>query len=366
VNAKPDIGVNDFEREPQGNGAGNDSALRLQTLSEFVTRPVVSNQIRGIDPGQAIVVLFGPPKEGKTFSVADLTMHAAHGLDWHGFRIRKALKVAYLVGEGINGFRVRLKAWLEQHDTLDAPPLFRVFPAPLPLPVTVEAVIEMLREFAPDVVVTDTLNAYFGAGDESKTQDMTVFCNAVRSLRDRLHCSVYVIHHTGQGEQGRERGSIVLRATADVLVQIAKDLGGSGLVGFQVISARDIEVMQEPLSLRLSMVQTEWLDDDGLPMSTCLVSRADEPVTLTGRGPRPSGEAKKKKAGDNQIKATIALKEWARANPDDNLITSIDIRALLKAQKLDERRRPEVLKYFVDIHVLTASVGGYTIDRQML
>jgi hypothetical protein len=152
-------------------------------------------------------------------------------------------------------------------------------------------------------------------------------------------------------------------------VQICSELGITDwprLVGFQVISARDIEVMQEPLSLRLSMVQTEWLDDDGLPMSTCLVSRADEPVTLTGRGPRPSGEAKKKKAGDNQIKATIALKEWARANPDDNLITSIDIRALLKAQKLDERRRPEVLKYFVDIHVLTASVGGYTIDRQML
>jgi hypothetical protein len=285
LNAQP---ANGHDREPPSSKA---EPLRLQTLSEFVTRPVVSNQIRGIDPGQAIIVFFGPPKEGKTFSVCDLGMHAAHGLDWHGCRIGRALRVAYLIGEGINGFRLPLKAWLEQHDALEQAGDFRIFPAPLSLPDCIDSVIEMLASFKPDIIVTDTLNAFFGAGDESKTQDMTVFCTAVRRLRDTLKSSVYVIHHTGQGEQGRERGSIVLRATADVLVQIAKDSGGSGLVGFQVIAGRDIEAMPNPISLRLNRYETEWSDDDGQPMATCIVTAADQHVTLPGRGARPLGTA---------------------------------------------------------------------------
>jgi hypothetical protein len=284
-----------------------ESAARLLTIDEFVRPPRVSRQIRGIDPGQAIVVFFGPPKEGKTFSVADLTLHAAHGLDWHGCKVRKPLRVAYLVGEGINGFKVRLRAWFEHHDSVAQAGAFRIFPAPLSLPDHIDRVIELLRPFKPDIAVTDTLNAFFGAGDESKTQDMTTFCSAVRAVRDRLGCSVYVIHHTGHGDQGRERGSIVLRATADVLVQIAKDDGGSGLIGFQVIAGRDIETMQNPISLRLNRVETQWQDEDGEPLATCVVSAADQPVTLPGRGVRALGVA--------QAKVLGAVKALARNIP---------------------------------------------------
>jgi len=78
--------------------------LKLYTLDEFVQRPTVSNLVRGVIPAQAIVVVFGPPKGGKTFSVCDLTMHAAHGLDWHGCTNPRRLRVVYLCGEGINGF----------------------------------------------------------------------------------------------------------------------------------------------------------------------------------------------------------------------------------------------------------------------
>lgn len=284
-----------------------DDAPRLLTLQQFLVQPRVSHQVRGIDPGQAIVVFFGPPKGGKTFSVCDLTMHAAHGLDWYGCKVRKALRVAYLVGEGINGFRVRLKAWLEHHDSIAQGGEFRIFPAPLSLPDQIDRVIELLRAFAPDIVVTDTLNAFFGPGDESKTQDMTTFCTAVRRLRDALSCSVYVIHHTGHGDQGRERGSIVLRATADVLVQIAKDDGGSGLVGFQVIAGRDIETMTSPISLRLNRYETGWVDEDGEPLVTCIVSAADQPVTLPGRGERP--------LGPGQAKVLAVTRELARQLP---------------------------------------------------
>jgi hypothetical protein len=270
--------------------AGPTRSLKLLSLDEFVQRPNVSFYVRDILPCKSIAVVFGPPKGGKSFSIADLTMHVAHGHDWRGFAVPKAVRVAYLVGEGATGFRVRLRAWLEQHDNIDVPGQFRILPEALSLPDNASEIVGLLKEFKPEIVVVDTLNTYFGAGDENSTPDMTRFCDAVRIIRDQIECSVVVIHHTGHGDQTRERGSIVLRASADVLIQVAKDEGGSGNVGFQVIAARDMEPMTEPVGLRLRAVETSWLDDDGKPLVSCVVESADSPVSLAGRS-KPLGSA---------------------------------------------------------------------------
>jgi hypothetical protein len=283
--------------------------LKPKTLAEFVQRPSLSSQVRGVIPTKSIVVVFGPPKGGKTFSVCDLTMHAAHGLDWHGCAIPRPMKVVYLAGEGVNGLRVRLKAWIEHHDSIEAPGKFYVLPIALSLPDRVSTLAESLAALKPDIVVTDTLNAYFGGGDENSTKDMTAFCTSVRYLRDTLECSVVVIHHTGHGDSGRERGSIVLRASADVLIQVAKDEGAGELVGFQVIAARDLEPMEAPIALRLVHHETEWLDEDGEPLASCVVHGAHEPVTLPGRGGKPLGTA--------QAKLLQTIKELAKACTPD-------------------------------------------------
>jgi AAA domain len=285
--------------------------LKVFGLDEFVQRPTVSSLIRGVVPAKAIVVVFGPPKGGKTFSVCDLTMHAAHGLDWHGCAIPRRLRVLYLCGEGVSGMRVRLKAWLEHHDNIGEPGAFKVLPQALSLPNRVATLVESIRAFKPDIVVTDTLNTYFGGGDENSTSDMTAFCDALRYIRDQLGCAVVVIHHTGHGDSGRERGSIVLRASADVIVQVAKDEGTKKLVGFQVIAARDIETMEAPIALKLTRHDTEWLDEDGEPLVTCVVAAADQPVTLPGRGGHPLGAA--------QAVVLQAAQELARAGrPEAN------------------------------------------------
>ena len=281
---------------------------RLLTLAEFVQRPSFSSHVRGVIPAQAFVVVFGPPKGGKTFSVCDLTMHAAHGLDWHGCAIPRRLKVAYLIGEGQRMFKTRLKAWLEDHDSIEEIGEFRVFPSVVSLPDAAASLVEThLRAFAPDIVVADTLNAYFGSGDENNTPDMSAFCRAVRYIRDELACSVIIIHHTGHGDQGRERGSIVLRASADVVIQVAKDESAGELVGFQVIAARDLEPMDAAIALRLVKHETEWLDDDGEPLNSCIVRAADQPVTLPGRGGKPLGPV--------QAQVLQAIQEMARGKP---------------------------------------------------
>ena len=312
---------------PKANGAAaGERDFTLLTLAEFVQRPTVSSHVRGVIPAKALVVVFGPPKGGKTFSVCDLTMHAAHGLDWHGCAIPRRMRVVYLCGEGVTGLRVRLKAWLEHHDGIAEPGSFHVLPLALSLPDRASSLVEALRPLAPDIIVTDTLNAYFGGGDENSTQDMSAFCMAVRYLRDELGCSIVVIHHTGHGDSGRERGSIVLRATADVLIQVAKDEARGQLVGFQVIAARDLEPMESAIALKLVRHQTEWLDEDGEPLVSCIVQAGGQPVTLPGRGGKPLGGA--------QATVLSAAQELAKtATPDPNgevLLVRTDIAQLAR------------------------------------
>lgn len=274
----------------KGNGHAQASTLHLLSLEEFVIRPSISSLVDGIWPPQGIVVAFGPPKEGKTFTMTDLSMHAAHDAsDWHGFKIRRPLRIGFMAGEGTIGLKLRLHAWRQHHDTAQMLGNFRVLPESLSLPDRAGEVVEALRTFSPDIVVADTLNAYFGAGDENSTADMTRFCSSVRYIRDELRCTVVIIHHTGLGNQTRERGSIVLRASADVVIQIGRDENDPSLVGFQVVAARDMETMAEPIALHLRRVETDWLDDDGKAMTTCIVEAAHSPVSLAGRGGKPLG-----------------------------------------------------------------------------
>ena len=76
-----------------------------------------------------------------------------------------------------------------------------------------------------------------------------------------------------------------------MLVQVAKDETAGELVGFQVIAARDLEPMEASIALKLARHETEWKDEDGESLVSCVVQAADQPVTLPGRGGRPLGEA---------------------------------------------------------------------------
>lgn len=310
-----------------------DNSLRLLSLDDFVQRPTISTYVAGIIPAHSMIVAFGPTKQGKTFVMGDLLMHAAHGLDWHGYKIKRRLRVAYLIGEGATGFKVRLHAWLAHHDNIEEPGEFRILPRSMSLPANYGELVPVLQEFGPDVVVTDTLNRYFGGGDENSTQDMTTFCTACKQVIDEVACSLIAIHHTGHGDSGRERGSIVLRSACDVVIQIGKDTTGNGLVGFQVITGRDVEPMEAPLSLRLKQTVTDWIDEDGQPMTTCLVESAGQPVNLPGSNVRP--------LGPGQSKLYEVIKAEAQKHPKDAngdvLLTRMDIVALAKERGLSKQ-----------------------------
>ena len=66
--------------------------------------------VKGIIPRSGLVVVWGPPKCGKSFWVYDLVMHVALGRPYRGRRVRQR-PVVYLALEGSRGFKARIKAF---------------------------------------------------------------------------------------------------------------------------------------------------------------------------------------------------------------------------------------------------------------
>lgn len=92
--------------------------------------------------------------------------------------------------------------------------------------------------------------------------------------------------------------------------------------------------------------------------------RATRPTVIEPTDTPPAKPAGK--WGRNQLAAIVALKEWARAHPDSSHISTPDMAALLKTQGIRHQRRHEVLNSLVNARILTASIGGYTFDREAL
>jgi hypothetical protein len=91
--------------------------------------------------------------------------------------------------------------------------------------------------------------------------------------------------------------------------------------------------MEEPIALRLVRHETDWLDEDGEPLATCVVQGGDSPVTLPGRGGRPLGPA--------QAAVLQATQELARGQPPDAqgevILARCDVAAKLKASDVSRK-----------------------------
>ena len=71
-------------------------------------------------------VIYGPSGVGKSFMAIDLGLRIAAGLDWFDHKVT-AGPVVYVVGEGANGAKQRMKAWRE-HQSIDTPVPFVMIP----------------------------------------------------------------------------------------------------------------------------------------------------------------------------------------------------------------------------------------------
>jgi hypothetical protein len=240
--------------------------------------------VKGVFPRVGLIVVWGPPKCGKSFIVSDMMMHVALGWPFRGRRVLQGA-VVYCAFEGADGFRARAQAFRERHLQEDAEPVpFFLMPARVDLVADHVALINSLRTQlgtqVPVAVVLDTLNRSIH-GSESDDKDMTAYVKAADAIRDAFGCAVIVVHHCGI-EGTRPRGHTSLSGAVDAQLAVKRD-GAKSIV----VTVEYMKDGPEGAEFVSSLEAIEvGVDDDGDPITSCVV----EPVE-TGIVP---GEPRKK------------------------------------------------------------------------
>ena len=171
------------------------------------------------------MIVWGPPKSGKSFWVFDLVMHIALAWQYRGRRVQPA-PVVYCAFEGQSGFEARVEAF-RQHFLQDhqEPVPFYLEPVTIDLVKDERKLIALIRttlgESCPGVLVLDTLNRSL-AGSESKDEDMAAYVRAADAIRMAFECAVIVVHHCGI-EGTRPRGHTSLTGAADAQIAVKRD-----------------------------------------------------------------------------------------------------------------------------------------------
>jgi len=259
-------------------------------------QPVLSASylVKGwLGAGQMSVV-YGPSNVGKSFFVLDMAYHVAAGQEWQGCRVNGG-PVLFLATEGGNLFRNRVYALGQKYKYKDVRLAIRPSPVDLLRPeVDMQELATLCNQIKAEhgplaMIIIDTLSRAMAGGNENGPEDMTAFINNVDALRDHTGAHMLIVHHTGKDTAQGARGHSSLRAATDTEIELEATDGG--LRTATATKQRDMQP-KHPINFMLSSVEL-GVDSDGDPVTTAMVTEADEQDVADAQQKRPRGKNQK-------------------------------------------------------------------------
>jgi hypothetical protein len=263
----------------------------LQAFSTIKVGTSRSYLVKGIIPREGLVVVWGPPKCGKTFWAFDIVMHVALGWEYRGRRVERGA-VIYIACEGERGLAARTEAFRRgkmSEEITDNVPFYLITTR---LDLVADAA-ELIRDVQAQIgntacsaLVVDTLNRSIH-GSESDDADMGAYVKAADALREAFGCAVIIIHHCGT-DGTRPRGHTSLTGAADAQIAVKRD--ADGVVTTNVEWMKDGPEGAETRST-LEVVEV-GTDEDREPITSCVVIAIDAAGIAKRRGTKVTGPAK--------------------------------------------------------------------------
>ncbi len=239
--------------------------------------------IKGMFSCGQIGMMVGASGTGKTFSLLDMALTLTTGLgEWNGHKCKKA-NVCYLCGEGYDGIKLRIKAWLIEHGLRDED-VGNLFCSKYSKDLTnnkdLTYIIEKMarrqkRWGTIDLVIIDTYNQ-FNSGDENAADSAHAFLANIGEIQRAFSSCLILSHHTGLGQdaQRRARGSSVMHGAMDFVFLLEKDPDNDHFFSLSTIKQKDIEAAP-PMGFELKQVSLGWYDPDGEECTSCVAVSRD-------------------------------------------------------------------------------------------
>lgn len=274
--------------------------------------------IKAILGAGQFTTLFGQSGHFKSVMAIDMAMSAGLGFEYQGQRCARRVGVLYVAGEGHSGIRKRMRAWMMARGfdaTSDQPSVYVTSSAadlignPDQLRATVEHAATVLGK-PIEFIVIDTLAANFGNGDEYHPRDMGLALAGARQAAPTA--AVLLVHHTGHGQDERERGSYSLIAAADYRLRASYDAAASKTIELKWLKVKDDET-PKPILFAWQAIGLNWKDDEGEEITSVVLDRLDA-ASAPQQGPQAVGLGKNQ---ETAMKALRVLYTRARKNLSD-------------------------------------------------
>lgn len=200
-----------------------DGVFGLDELEKLPDPQYLIEELIAVD---SLSIVYGKWGSFKSFVAIDMGLALAYGLrDWHGQRSEQA-PVMYACGEGKSGIKARVAAWRRHNDVTDLWAPFYVetkMPA-LMVPEDAQRLVDRIFDvpIKPKVLILDTVSRALAGHEENDAAAMGGFIKVVDHIRETCDLSIILIHHEGKNQDAGPRGSSVLPAAADTMIQCKK------------------------------------------------------------------------------------------------------------------------------------------------
>jgi hypothetical protein len=249
-------------------------------------------------------MFYGDSGSGKSFLAVDMGLSIARGVPFLGMKTAKGA-VLYQAGEGGKGLLKRLKAYRQEHMvTGDLP--FVLLPEKVNLfaadgdvePFIAECLAWKAALSEPlSLIVIDTFSAASVGANENASEDMGRMLDAGYRLNKATGAAVVWVHHKNAGGL-RERGHTSFRANIETVCEVTKDPETKERQ-LHLVKLKDGEDGLR-LGFELRPVQL-GIDDDGDPITSCVVGPAQIASERTSKRYLPPGQYKFLKILDDAI-----------------------------------------------------------------
>jgi RecA-family ATPase len=250
------------------------SRVRLVSASTITLESGPPYLVKGLVHKGDLSVWYGPSGSGKTFVALWLAHCVATGAsEFFGRRVKPG-RVALFSLEGASGLSKRVTALQQRHGAAEDLYIHR---APLTLfddPASLSDMQAAVLNCQADLVIVDTLSRTMAGANENSPEHMTQMLSIFGSLQSMTGAHVMLVHHTGKDESVGARGHSSLRAAADVEVKIQR--GAAGERSLEITKGRD-DADGQTYGFRLDVIELGQ-DEDGDPISTCIVEASDTPA----------------------------------------------------------------------------------------
>jgi hypothetical protein len=259
-------------------GKSGKEVFRTMSTKEIKEMPSDTWLVPGVFWRTSVSLGYGEPKTKKTFVMLDLSFHIAHGMNWHGLKLKQS-QVLYICAEGDTGLRRRIEAWQKYYgkDDID---YIQFICYPIKVMTELQLLCDTIEEqiITPSFIIIDTFSACApDIKSENDNVQVARFISCALYIKQKYNTHVHIIHHAGKNNE--YRGASAFKGNVDSMIHFTRGNNNLSITMHSDVQ-RDSKDFED-IVLQLKEVELGFDEEANMPITSLVVIPEDIVSSMT-------------------------------------------------------------------------------------